>query len=77
MIIMLLHYCNENNYAVVDCGYPVVPRNGLVQVTNTTFGSLASYSCDECSQLKGISPKQICGRDGLWLLPLPTCQGKM
>ena len=37
----------SNILSVVDCGAPVVPRNGsLESYTNTTEGSEVLYSCD-------------------------------
>ncbi len=44
--------------------------------SGTTYGNIARYSCDECSNINGSSV-QYCGANGLWLLPAPTCQGNL
>ncbi len=63
---------------VVDCGPPIVPSHGRVHLpSGTTYGNFANYFCDECSNINGVSSVQYCGANGIWLLPAPTCQGKL
>ncbi|CAI8013734.1 CUB and sushi domain-containing protein 2, partial [Geodia barretti] len=38
---------------VVDCGELMDPENGAVNVTNTTFNSTATYSCNGGYNLVG------------------------
>ncbi len=61
---------------VKDCGPLDVPSHGQVNLGTgtTTFNSLAYYSCDSCSIIDGVSTR-VCGSDGQWSPPAPTCEG--
>lgn len=56
-----------------DCGSLTSPSNGGVSVGATTFGSTASYSCDEGYTLVGAS-SVTCEADGNWSDARPVCQ---
>ena len=60
---------------VVDCGALNASANGQVSHTNgTTFGQIATYSCDTGYNLVGNSTR-TCQADGVWSGSEPTCQG--
>lgn len=57
---------------VVDCG-PLSPiGNGRVNVSSTTFGSNAMYSCNTGYTLKG-NDNRTCTGNGTWSAVTPTC----
>ena len=60
--------------SVVDCGGLSSPQNGQVILTNTTFGSTATYQCDEGFNLIG-DMQRICQSNGVWSGNEPTCEG--
>ena len=55
-----------------DCGSLTNPANGSVSLTMTTFGSMASYSCSERSNLLGDAVR-TCQADGMWNGIAPVC----
>ena len=58
---------------VVDCGSPGIPQNGQVDVDDTAFRSVATYSCDEGYELVGEASR-VCGSDGEWSESIPSCR---
>lgn len=63
-----------HTFVVVDCGPPEVPSHGQVSAETTVFNSQAHYSCDNCSDIMGVSTR-ICTPMGMWVPQAPTCQG--
>ena len=62
--------------AVVDCGSPSLPANGQVQTkSGTTFGSIATYTCDTGYALSNSSSR-TCGASGKWSPSEPSCQSE-
>ena len=62
---------------VVDCGTQSNPVNGQVSHTaGTTFGQMATYSCDLGYNLVGDS-NHTCRATGVWSGCAPTCQGML
>jgi len=59
----------------VDCGSLANPKNGRVELTGTTFGSTATYSCQNGFILVGSSTR-TCQINGLWSGRAPVCSGK-
>lgn len=57
---------------VVDCGPLENPENGRVNVTGTTEGSTATYSCFLGYRLKEVVTR-TCTADG-WSGTVPTCE---
>ena len=55
-----------------DCGFLPAPTNGKTLLSNTTFGSIASYSCDTGYNLVGSSTS-VCPADGEWSGEIPVC----
>ncbi|XP_061622640.1 sushi domain-containing protein 1 isoform X4 [Phyllopteryx taeniolatus] len=52
---------------VVDCGHPKLHEDiVLVSATGTTFGSVASFECDEGFLWTSGNNASQCGADGLW-----------
>ena len=62
-------------FAAVDCGPLIAPTNGTVILTNTTFGSTVTYSCDTGYTLNGGSTR-TCQSGRTWSGAAPTCGGK-
>lgn len=59
-------------FAVVDCGDPGSPNDGINRVFSTTFGSVAHYECDSSFRLVGTG-RRICQPNGQWSGSLPSC----
>ena len=60
---------------VISCptdGVITVPENGQVSVGDFTFGSVATYSCNDGFVLIGNSTR-ICQADETWSDDNPTC----
>ncbi|CAI8036485.1 CUB and sushi domain-containing protein 3, partial [Geodia barretti] len=57
---------------VVDCGVLVDPTSGAVTLSNTTFTSSATYSCNDGYSLVGDSTR-TCLASGLWSGIAPNC----
>jgi hypothetical protein len=57
----------------VDCGGLDAPENGSVAVDATTFGSRATYACDDRYELVGTSVRE-CHADGTWSGVAPSCE---
>ena len=61
---------------VVDCGPPSSPGpTGTVSVSMTTFGNVATYSCDLGHELHPDNSIRICQANGMWSGIDPFCQG--
>ncbi len=63
-------------YPVIDCGSLANPVNGQVMVTNTTYNSIATYSCNTGYLEVGGTTSRSCQDDGNWSASAPTCQSK-
>ena len=63
--------------AVVTCPILTNPDNGIVDVTNNNFESIATYACDTGYNLTGGSTTRTCGSDGVWSDSDPTCTRKL
>ena len=61
--------------SVVDCGALDNPANGEVFLTNTTFNSVATYSCNTGYNLTGDNMR-TCLETGFWSGSDPTCSSK-
>ena len=62
-------------FTVVDCGNLANPRNGKVDLTGTTFGSRADYTCNRGYMLDGPQSRS-CRADGAWSGREPKCERK-
>jgi len=61
----------------VDCGTLSGPANGRVShPSGTTFGQIATYSCDPGYSLIGESTR-MCQVNTTWSGIVPTCQRKL
>ena len=58
--------------APVDCGDLSAPANGRVDVSETTFESIATYVCDAGYDLAGATSR-TCLSSGSWSDSAPTC----
>ncbi|XP_013383226.1 sushi, von Willebrand factor type A, EGF and pentraxin domain-containing protein 1 [Lingula anatina] len=57
----------------VSCGQPDPLYNGRVHLTDTTYGSIASYTCKKGHVLVG-SQRVTCKDNGFWSHGVPTCK---
>ena len=59
---------------VTDCGFPDIPGNGSIILTNTatTYGASATQLCNTGYTLNGTE-NITCGADGNWSEPAITC----
>ena len=51
--------------AAIDCGPLSIPQNAIINMTTTTFPSMAVYSCETGYDLNGPSTR-MCQPDGNW-----------
>ncbi len=61
--------------AVVDCGPLTDPTNGMVGIPTTTFGSMATYSCNPGYQMTGLMVR-TCTASGWSTGDDPVCTGE-
>ena len=61
--------------AVVNCGRIGVPENGEITLSETTFGSVAVYACDEGFDLVG-ELFRTCQANAEWTGEEPVCERK-
>ena len=59
-------------FAAVTCPLLPVPVSGTIDLTDTTVGSVASYSCDDGYDLVG-DMMRVCQSDGMWSGDDPQC----
>ena len=59
-----------------DCGVLSDPANGQVEISATTEGSVATYSCDPGFALDSSVSSRTCQTTGRWSGELPTCERK-
>lgn len=57
---------------VADCGPLAAPDDGAVSAPSTTFGGVATYSCDGGFTLSGDATR-TCQADGTWSGDAPVC----
>lgn len=48
------------------------PEHGSVAVSGTTYGNVATYTCEENFEVSGVVNRQ-CMSDGQWSAAKPTC----
>ena len=59
----------------MECGGLASPANGEVATSTTTFGSTATYSCNNGYILSGSATRN-CQADAMWSSTEPTCTRK-
>ncbi|XP_045205733.2 CUB and sushi domain-containing protein 3-like [Mercenaria mercenaria] len=57
---------------IKDCGKPLSPTNGNVSYNNTTYESVARFSCNNGYNMNGGNLMR-CSSDGLWNGSVPDC----
>lgn len=63
--------------AVVRCDDPPdAPGNGIRNYSDTTFGSIVTYTCNPNYRLTGFN-KIECMANGQWSGNAPECSGKL
>ena len=69
---MMIYIFSRKHLTSVDCGPPVVPRNGsLESYTNTSEASEVFYSCDQ--GLVPVGRRTVCTRNGWSPNPADLC----
>ena len=58
----------------IDCGDPGTPTNGERALSNTTYNSVVTYTCDVGYTLQG-SDSRTCQSNGQWSGSVPQCNG--
>ena len=56
----------------LDCDVLNAPLRGSVEFAGTTYGNVATYSCDENYEISGVLTRQ-CLSDGQWSAAKPGC----
>ncbi|XP_060928373.1 sushi domain-containing protein 1 isoform X3 [Limanda limanda] len=70
-------YRGKASCKVVDCGQPAsVEDTVLLSATGTTYGSIATWVCDEGFIWGSGHNTSVCGADGLWSGPTMVCEAK-
>ena len=72
----LLNLCFSLTFTAVDCGRIGAPDDGEITLSQTTFGSEATYECDEGFELVG-NVTRTCEANGEWSGEEPACNGKI
>ncbi|XP_060928372.1 sushi domain-containing protein 1 isoform X2 [Limanda limanda] len=68
-------YTGKASCKVVDCGQPAsVEDTVLLSATGTTYGSVATWVCDEGFIWGSGHNTSVCGADGLWSGPTMVCE---
>ena len=65
---------NIYNAAAVDCGSLNNPPNGIVEVSETVFPGVATYSCNTGYTVVG-GVTRSCQFNAMWSGTEPTCAG--
>ena len=77
LVSTFLVICDFIHYiSVADCGFLMDPENGVVTINGRTFGSTATYQCDEGFNLVG-NETRICQENGEWSDSQPTCESQL
>ena len=66
--------CLQSVSAVIDCGSLDDPENGQVELSNTTVGSTANFTCNQDYILSNGSSTRICQTNGEWSGDSPFCE---
>ena len=62
--------------SVADCGFLMNPGNGVVTINGRTFGSTATYQCNEGFNLIG-DMQRMCQNNGEWSGNEPICESQL
>ena len=79
-LVYQLAHCSDFifSYTVaVDCGNLANPTNGRVDLTGTTFGSIATYTCNSGFILANGNRIRQCGANEQWSGTAPNCVRKL
>lgn len=58
---------------VTDCGAVPAPLHGIVEYTDTTYGSKATYFCIQIGYVMSGPNFRVCAANGSWTGSAPTC----
>ena len=62
--------------AATDCGDPGTLTSGQRNLSNTTYNSVVTYTCDVGYTLQG-SNSSTCQANGQWTGSVPQCNGML
>ena len=68
--------CLQSVSAVIDCGSLDDLENGQVDLSNTTVGSTANFTCNQGYILTNGSSTRTCEANGEWSGDSPICECK-
>ena len=68
--------CLQSVSAVIKCSSLDDPANGQVELSNTTVGSSANYTCTRGYILSNGNNTRTCEADGEWSGDTPICERK-
>ena len=68
--------CLQSVSVVIKCGSLDDPTNGQVELSNTTVGSSANYTCTRGYILSNGNNTRTCEVDGEWSGDPPVCERK-
>ena len=71
--ILSLTLTFHSSHFAIDCGSLDDPDHGNVDVSKTTFGGTATYTCDPEYRLVGNSMR-ICANSREWTGQTPICE---
>ena len=73
--ILIIIICTNIIEVIIDCGTLTNPQYGIVTLTGTSPGSIATYHCNNGFVLNGDQERQ-CSETGVWSGDEPLCEGK-
>lgn len=73
--ILIIIICINIIEIIIDCGTLTAPQYGIVTLTGTSPGSIATYHCNNGFVLNGDQERQ-CSETGVWSGYEPLCEGK-
>ena len=74
-LLVYYDFIFHNLHVADDCGTLSDPISGQVLVTDTTYLSIANYTCNTGYNLVGVN-QRICTAAGTWSDGEPTCQSE-
>lgn len=68
----------DPSLAVINCGDPAVPANGLRYGEDFTIGQNISFQCQPGYRMEEDgSPVRTCTQNGTWSGNMPVCTGEV
>ena len=74
--LYLIYIYSVPAYSAVDCGDPGTLTNGQRSLSNTTYNSVVTYTCDVGYTLQGPNSR-TCQSSGQWNGSVSQCNGML